>query len=133
MKNKTYSRKQGFTLLEVLIAVGILGIGIIAVMGLFPNSLRHARAAAERNAATTAASSELGRLRALNNTSDIRTWIANSPIKNVDAVHDAYALYDAYGATVTRFPGTDELFRVTYRVKMSDGRYESYVTYVTEQ
>ena len=132
MKNKTYSRNSGFTLLEVLVAVAILGVGIMAVMGLFPQSLRAARAAAERNAAATAAGSELSRLRALDNISEIRAWINKNCERELDAAADVYAIYAGTRATVTRLPGTQDVFRVTYRVKMTDGRYESFVTYVTE-
>ncbi|HUW60599.1 MAG TPA: prepilin-type N-terminal cleavage/methylation domain-containing protein [Candidatus Bathyarchaeia archaeon] len=132
MKNKSYSRNSGFTLLEVLVAVGILGVGIMAVMGLFPQSLRAARAAAERNAAATVAGSELSRLRALDNISEMRAWINKNTMAAVDEAAAAYAIYDACGASVTRLPGTQDVFRVTYRVKMTDGRYESFVTYVTE-
>jgi len=132
MKHKAYSRKEGFTLLEVLIAVAILGVGIIAVMGLFPNSLRQARAAAERNAAATAAGSELSRLRALDNLSEMRAWILKNCNGSLSAADKIYAVYDDAKASVTRLPGTQDVFRVTYRVKMTDGRYESFVTYVTE-
>jgi type IV pilus modification protein PilV len=132
MKNKTYSRNSGFTLIEVLVAVAILGVGILAVMGLFPQSLRAARAAAERNAAATAAGSELSRLRALDNVSEMRAWINKNTMDGLTAAESVYAIYAGTKASVTRLPGTQDVFRVTYRVKMTDGRYESYVTYVTE-
>ncbi|MCX5769430.1 MAG: prepilin-type N-terminal cleavage/methylation domain-containing protein [Candidatus Hydrogenedentes bacterium] len=132
MKNKSYSRNRGFTLLEVLVAVAILGVGIIAVMGLFPQSLRAARAAAERNAAATAAGSALSQLRALDNISEMRAWINKNTMDGLTAAEAVYAIYDDTGASVTRLPGTNDVFRVTYRVKMTDGRYESFVTYVTE-
>jgi uncharacterized protein (TIGR02598 family) len=132
MKNKSYWRNSGFTLLEVLVAVGILGIGIMAVMGLFPQSLRAARAAAERNTAATVAGSELSRLRALDNLSEMRAWINKNAVGALDAATDTYAIYAGTEGSVTRLPGTTDVFRVTYRVKMTDGRYESFVTYVTE-
>lgn len=132
MKNKTYSRNSGFTLLEVLVAVAILGVGIMAVMGLFPQSLRAARAAAERNAAATAAGSALSQLRALDNISEMRAWINKNTMDGLTAAEAVYAIYDDTGASITRLPGTNDVFRVTYRVKMTDGRYESFVTYVTE-
>ena len=56
--------RRGFTLLEVLIAVAILGVGIVAVMQLFPASMRQTQVANERTAATAVANSELSRLRA---------------------------------------------------------------------
>lgn len=133
MKHKEYSRKEGFTILEVLVAVGILGIGIIAVMGLFPQSLRHARAAAERNHAAATAGSEMSRLRALDNMSEMREWVRKNTGNSLKNVNNIYALYEGTKATVTRLPGSEDVFRVTYRVKMADGRYETYVTYVTER
>lgn len=133
MKNKTYSRNSGFTLIEVLVAVAILGVGIMAVMGLFPQSLRAARAAAERNDAATAAGSALSQLRALDNISEMRAWINKNTMDGLTAAEAVYAIYDDAGASVTRLPGTNDVFRVTYRVKMTDGRYESFVTYVTER
>ena len=132
MKSASSLRNSGFTLLEVLVAVGILGVGILAVMGLFPQSLRAVRAAAERNEAATAAGSALSQLRALDNLSEMRAWINKNAMASLDEAASAYAIYEGAGASVTRLPGTQDVFRVTYRVKMTDGRYESYVTYVTE-
>ena len=55
--------EQGFTLLEVLIALAVLLIGIGTVMQLMPISLLYARSAAEQTVASQAADSVLGEVR----------------------------------------------------------------------
>ncbi|MBI5093206.1 MAG: prepilin-type N-terminal cleavage/methylation domain-containing protein [Candidatus Hydrogenedentes bacterium] len=58
------SERKGFTLIEVLIAMVILGVGIIAIFKMFPDSLRQARVAAERTIVAELASSRLCQVRA---------------------------------------------------------------------
>ena len=58
------NRRYGYSLLEVLIALTILMIGIIAVYRLFPISMREARMAEEKMIAAELADARLGRLRA---------------------------------------------------------------------
>lgn len=129
----TYEEKKGFTLVEVLVSLAILSIGIIAIMQLFPQSVRQARVAAERTSVASLAKTELGRVRAggvfsQDGTSGFDRFISGW------AAQRAYALYDSTRATVQRISGVDEpsLYRVTYSVTMTDGRVEEFVTYVTE-
>jgi len=125
--------EHGFTLLEVLIAIAILGVGIMAIMQLFPASLNQSRLAAERTAAATAANSELSRLRALNNSGDVSEWIRQNVLHNLTAIDRAYALYDGWRTTITRTSDSEETYRVTFHVQMLDGRMETFVTYITKR
>jgi type II secretion system protein I len=129
MKNE-----HGFTLLEVLIALAIVGIGIIAVMQLFPSSLKQARMAAERTAAANVANSELGQLRSINNQGDFRSWLDANSLKFISAAGEKiYALYGGWQTSVQRLSDSEETYRVTFNVKMLDGRSETFVTYVTKR
>ncbi|HOE66992.1 MAG TPA: prepilin-type N-terminal cleavage/methylation domain-containing protein, partial [Candidatus Hydrogenedentes bacterium] len=60
---KRLQREQGFSLLETLIALTLFAAGVMAVMKLFPMSLRQAQGAAERTVAAQLADSKFGTLR----------------------------------------------------------------------
>lgn len=129
MKNE-----HGFTLLEVLIALGIIGIGIIAAMQLFPSSLKQARMAAERTAAANVANSELGRLRSINNPEAFKAWLDKNSLRCItDSIEKIYSLYGGWQTSVQRMSDSDETYRVTFNVRMMDGRAETFVTYVTKR
>ena len=138
------NRQRGYSLLEVLIALAILMIGIIAVYRLFPMSMRAARMADEKIIASELADSRLGRLRSSGALGPVLTSYAEAGALNVDehysnwllsASGDAYALYDGYATTLQRLRGADEIYyqRVLFSVQMPDGRNETFVTYIVEQ
>lgn len=54
----------GFTLIEVLIAIAILGVGVAAAVDLLPRSLEQIRMATELNVTSETAASVLGDIRA---------------------------------------------------------------------
>lgn len=120
---------EGFTLLEVLIALTILAVGIIAVMQLFPASLTSAREAVEDTVAAELADSKLGTVRAAGADRLMRG------LSSIDTVYRTNAVYSSFQSNVQRMRGADGvgLQRVTFRVDMPDGRQETYVTYVTNQ
>lgn len=135
-------RNHGFTLLEVLVAMTILAVGIIAIMRLFPLSLRNTQVAAERTTVASLARQELGRVRAggvfnqENFEPWIHSWAEQNALRNLTEAQRAYTLYESWRTSVQRIaggegPGSD-LYRVTFSVKMFDGREEKFVTYVTE-
>lgn len=121
----------GFTLLEVLVALAILAVGIIAIMQLFPASLTQSRVAAERTAATTLANSELSRLRAFDISKGFDAWLTQNTLHPLNETERAYALYEGWYTTVHRTAGNPDTYRVTFSVQMMDGRYETFVTYIT--
>lgn len=123
----------GFTLLEVLIALAILTIGVMAAMQLFPASLRQSRVAAERTAAANLANTELGRLRAIDVGRDFSTWLQRNAMDTLNEAERAYALYNGWSTTVQRTQGIGDTYRVTFSVQMLDGRRETFVTYVTRR
>ena len=126
-------KDSGFTLLEVLIALAILGTGIIAAMQLFPASLRQSRIAAERTKAANMASSELSRLRALDIGRDFGAWLDRITAQSQDRINSTYSLYEGWRTTVQRMPGATETYRVMFTVQLFDGREETFVTYVTKR
>jgi prepilin-type N-terminal cleavage/methylation domain-containing protein len=122
-------KDQGFTLLEVLIALTILAVGIMAVMQLFPASLTSAREAVEDTVSAELADSHLGKVRAAGGDRLMRG------LSSIDTVYSAQAVYNSFQSNVQRLRGADGvgLQRVTFRVDMPDGRQQTFVTYVTNQ
>jgi len=60
MKNK---RKSGFSLTEILFAVGILAVGMIFIAGVFPVAIRFVTIAAERSIAAVAADEAFAKIK----------------------------------------------------------------------
>src|SRR5437016_1960680 len=52
MKNR-FINGEGFTLVEVMLALAIVSIGLIAILGLLPTGLRSARDAADNTISST--------------------------------------------------------------------------------
>jgi type IV pilus assembly protein PilV len=59
------SRSRGFTLVEVLVALTVLSVGLLAVAALFPSGTRKIRSAKKTSAATYAAQQLVEQVRAL--------------------------------------------------------------------
>lgn len=123
--------EEGFTLLEVIVALSILIIGIVAIMQLFPQSLLQARIAAERTITAELANSVLGQIRA----SSAEALFTNKIPSSFLSVYNMYGLYSGYNTTIERLNGASDVFlhRVTFTVTFPDGREETFVTYVAQQ
>lgn len=146
-------KRGGFSLLEVLVAMLILGIGIMAVMQLFPPSLYQARLATERVPTAAKANQEFGVLRAWGLSPTPATvgavgpglpWPVSAGQENeygepADGVANTWGTaYMQYNIQLMGIPSMDRaacvysLYRVTLAVPMSDGRYEKFVTYMSQ-
>ena len=121
---------EGFTLIEVIIALGILLIGIIGVMQLFPASLTAARRASERTITSQTAHSILGQIRASSAEALFRGQI---PLELIQ-LDEASSIYN-FTTTVEQLSGAAEVYlqRVTFTVSFSDGRSENFTTFVTRR
>ena len=139
--------RHGFTLLEVLIALVILAVGVIAVMQLFPPALYQVRLAAERVPAGAWASKEFDVLRARGVPSDLMGRLSMGWPAQLSTATDIYAdtsdaRYLAYNIQPLGVPDVlrpmsqatqiYSMHRVTIGVPMLDGRYEKFVTYVSK-
>ncbi len=124
---------SGFTLLEILVALTILAVGIMAILQLFPMSLRQSQTAAERTTIASLARSELGRVRAGGVGNFLNQWAESNTVRALTEAQKAYSLYDSWRTTVQRIAGEVDLYRITFVVRMFDGREEKFVTYVTEK
>lgn len=134
------NNRHGYSLLEVLIALAILMIGIIAVYRLFPISMREARMADEKVTAAELADSRLGRLRASGVAGPTLMGYAESDAIYDDytllaAANSAYSMYESYATVLQRMRGASGIYyqRALFTVQMPDGRYETFATYVVEQ
>jgi prepilin-type N-terminal cleavage/methylation domain-containing protein len=126
-------RKNGFTLLEVMVALTLLAIGIVGVLTLFPQSLRQSRSAQERTTVASLARTELGRVRTGGVGEPLGEWAIRNAFRELTAAQRAYSLYDSWRASVQRIGGDVDLYRVTFAVRLFDGREEKFVTYITER
>lgn len=129
------SERKGFTLVEVLVALAILGVAIVAIIKLFPDSLRQARVAAERTIVAELASSRLGQVRAAGAENLLNGRPSYLNLTAASQIYQTSLMYDGYTSNVQRMSGADETYlqRVTFTVKMPDGRLETFVTYVAKQ
>jgi len=124
----------GFTLLEVLIALTILAVGILAVMRLFPMALVQQRRAAERTVIASLARTQLSTVRTGGVGQSLVSFLQRNAYHTVAQAARSYTLYDSWRTSVTRMGQPDvELYRVVFTVRMHDGRDEEFVTYVTER
>ncbi len=156
------TERHGFSLLEVLIALGILGIGIIAIMQVFPASLYQARLATERVPAVNWAKGQFDVLKTRGTWQDrtgtvnvawpddpiARQYVASTltPSQQIDLelTSEAYKMYRSAQWNVHRIGLPDiirpmqqatqiyALHRVTLSVPLMDGREEKFVTYITK-
>lgn len=124
-------RRAGFTLLEVIVALSILAVGIIAIMQLFPVSIRQQRVAQERSVIASLAKTELGKVRVSGVGPQLQEWVKENALRTLTEAQRAYALYTGWHATVSRVGGDVDLYRITFVVRMVDGREEEFVTYST--
>jgi len=113
-ETKIGARRRGFSLLEVMIAVGIFFMGVFAILGLVSSSLDNAR-----------------RLqRPLVDAGAIASWLAVTNRFNEDTytVNLGDVLGDAYNGYECTYDveevGTNRLFQVGYRVQSTTGNRE---------
>jgi prepilin-type N-terminal cleavage/methylation domain-containing protein len=127
-------QKAGFSLVEILIALAVLSIGIMAVMRLFPISLRHAQGAQEHTIASELANERLGRVWTAGANQLFEKDLEASEWLTMRQAVNSYSIYDRYNATVQRMAGAGDVYlqRVTFSVQMADGSYETFVTYVSQ-
>lgn len=123
----------GFSLLEVIVALTILAVGILAIMQLFPTSLRQTRKAAERTSVASLARTELGRVKASGVGDPLTRWAEANAIRQFTVAEQAYTLYESWRSSVRRVPSGVDLYRVTFNVRLYDGSEEQFVTYVTRR
>ncbi|MCC6154235.1 MAG: hypothetical protein IT367_10780 [Candidatus Hydrogenedentes bacterium] len=141
---KQLRKNEGFSPVEVLIAMGILSIGIMAVVRLFPAGLAFSRQAQEKTVAVELAENNISRMRMGGAGNLLGVAQAGSLYGNLAEISSIYLgsegrvdlgnIVDGYAASVRRMNGSGEqaLVRVTYTVDMADGRRETFVTYVTD-
>jgi type IV pilus modification protein PilV len=138
-------RKQtnGFSLVEVIVAMAILGIGILAFMKFFPLGLRNVQIAQERSVASELANDRMGRIqmagpRLLEQAGVFSNTFNMTTITQATTIYDSYVfgneVYEGFTTNIQPMTGAHEtgLKRVTFAVEMPDGRRETYVTYITD-
>jgi prepilin-type N-terminal cleavage/methylation domain-containing protein len=123
--------KNGFTLIEVLVALFILLLGIGAVMYLFPASLSAARAAAERTRTSQTAHSVISQIRASSAEALYNDRLLPSVLSQQSSASNVYG----FSTSVQRLAGASEVYlqRVTFAVTLANGQTETFTTYVSEQ
>ena len=62
-RSSTLTTSSGFTLVEVVLAIALISIGIIAILGLLPNALQSGRDAADNTLSATIAQTVFSNLR----------------------------------------------------------------------
>lgn len=141
---KQLRQNEGFSPVEVLIAMGILAIGIMAVVRLFPAGLAFSRQAQEKTIAAELAENSIARMRmagagnllAVAQSGALYGGIAaaNAQYLGMGTRVDTGNIVSGYTSAIRRVNGSGEqaLVRVTFSVDMADGRRENFVTYVTD-
>lgn len=126
------NHRDGFTLLETLIALVILATGMVSIMLLFPIAMERHRVSAVRTMTTSIAQTQLGALRAADTDADFHQWLRDRQITVPEAPASDYV----ESWVVSSQPAGEidlGLYRVTIGLRLWDGRTEYYTTYVTDR
>jgi Tfp pilus assembly protein PilV len=111
---QTAARRRGFSLLEVMIAVGIFFVGVFAILGLVSTSLGNARRLQRPLVDAGAVASWL----AVTNYFREDTYTVNLG----DLLGDEYNGYDC--TYTVEEVGTNKLFQVSYFIESTRGNHE---------
>lgn len=127
-------RNEGYTFIEVLIAMTILIVGIVAIMRMLPIALDQSQGANERTLAAIQADQQLGVARAAGAEDLVLRQNANWRYE-LQGKETGNVMYTAWNRSIQRMadPGGGYLQRVVVSVEMPDGRKESFMTYVARQ
>ncbi|MGA2605635.1 MAG: Verru_Chthon cassette protein B [Verrucomicrobiia bacterium] len=98
--NLLSSRKKGFSLVEIVIALAVVSIGLIAVVGLIPQGLQASRDAADNTLAATIVQDTFNEFRA-------QELVAWNPFAGTQNFY-----YDAAGTNEFSSPGTLTYYQV---------------------
>lgn len=123
-----HKTNAGFTLLEVLVALAILLIGLVSVLGMFPQSLQLADTANKKTIASENATMVMGEISQLG--ADALYYEQIDPDL---LTHDPDAGAVGVMTTTQRMstnPSGANLQRVTITVSFPNGSHQSYSTYV---
>jgi len=137
---KTLCNGRGFTLVEVLIALAILGIGILGVTVLFPVALRESQRASGSTVAALYADSIIADYRA-RGYRGLRIPVEGDDPEYpniVTVIRQADEIYRLYGepevSVIYLVRAASDLYAtVVVDVPLPDGRRERYVTYIARQ
>jgi prepilin-type N-terminal cleavage/methylation domain-containing protein len=154
------TKRAGFTLVEVLVALTILGVGIIGVTVLFPVSLKQTRRAAGISSAKNVAvgltkkyqaqgydgivwsygadkdgDGKPDRVHVIDSNHDgLPDWVVP---RDFEAIGEIYTLYQPpsvrFSMPLRHFASTLRLYRVSITMDLPDGGREDYVTFVAKE
>ncbi len=122
-------KNRGFTLIEVLVALAILAIGVLAVVSVFPAALGNIRVAHQRTMAAELAEDTLGRVR-MTGAAPLFDGAYPLPV-HWGTVTDLYGVH-RLNVQPLAGAGDTSLQRVVFMLDMNDGRRQTFVTYVSE-
>ena len=157
---KVVHNESGFTLIEMLIAIAILGIGIAALVDLLPTSIDEMRRAHELTVTSETAASVLSQIQSMSgqalyndqvparllevqHEADLITKMSERgyTAADIDQVFSQLSLLEqtaalyGYQASVQRLSGDEgvHLQRITVSINSGQGRSQSYTTYVSHR
>ena len=136
-------RRSGFTLVEVLVALAILGIGILGVTVLFPRALRNTQRVSGMTAAAIYAETTADRLRAqgyrgVRYEAELYLWEqvegASPGSVSLGRLTAADLLYDNTDVRLLYQVGTAlELYKVAITVPLRVQPQEEFITFMARQ
>lgn len=126
---------RGFTLIEVLVAMVILGIGILGVTILFPAALRDSQRASGTTVAAVYADSVIDVLRAQGYRAIGQMWPESQQIEILRRADEIYRLYGEPDVRIIYLvsAANDLYATVVVKIPFPDGRTEEYVSYIARQ
>lgn len=98
-------KSQGFSLVEVVLSLGIISFAIVAILGLFPVAMNSAKDSRQDTHSAFVVQSVLGQIKSLSaSNATIQNGTNFSDTQSINLVTPAsyYVIYDEYGLPVAR-------------------------------